>query len=296
LRESAACAAGTSCADSNACNGVELCDGTGTCAPGTPPTCNDNNSCTDDSCSPATGCVHTNNTNPCDDGNLCTTGETCQSGTCTPAFSGLNAPNPRSNGYYMRLCLGPHSGDQLTDADAVCVRQVATIFAGIATFADLCAVLRPQHPNDDPCDRTSADLMVLALNICRARVCTAQSIDSQCGDNGNVYQSLSESDAILLSPLRNAETCAHAKCLDEEINTGRALELNSLGLRREGSAIRLDWRPPYLDGGTGHPSKYHVWRRVQGSLAPFAKIGTTTNPTYLDSLSGAARSNTKSPR
>jgi hypothetical protein len=128
--------------------------------------------------------------------------------------------------------------------------------------------------------------MVLALNICRARVCTAQSIDSQCGDNGNVGQSLSESDAILLSSSRNADTCAHAKCLDEEINTGRALELNSLGLRREGSAIRLDWRPPYLDDGTGHPSKYHVWRRVQGSLAPFAKIGTTTNPTYLDTLSG----------
>jgi hypothetical protein len=26
---------------------------------------------------------------------------------------------------------------------------------------------------------------------------------------------------------------------------------------------------------------------VQGSLAPFAKIGTTTNPTYLDTLSGS---------
>jgi hypothetical protein len=118
-------------------------------------------------------------------------------------------------------------------------------------------------------------------------VCTAQSIDSQCGDNGNVGQSLAESDAILLGPSRNADTCAHAKCLDEEINTGRALELNSLGLRREGSAIRLDWRPPYLDDGTGHPSKYHVWRRVQGSLAPFAKIGTTTSLTYLDTLTGS---------
>jgi N-acetylneuraminic acid mutarotase len=279
--------AGTSCSDDNPCNGVELCDGAGGCGPGTPPTCNDNNPCTDDSCSPGVGCVHTNNTNPCDDGSVCTTGETCQSGTCTPAFSGLNEPNPRSNGYYMRLCVGPHSGDLLTDADAVCVGQVATAFAGIATVTDLCAVLRPQHPNDDPCDRTSADLMVLALNICRARVCTAQSIDSQCGGNDRVGQSLAESDAILLSSSGDDDTCAHAKCLDEEINTGRALELNSLGLRREASGIRLNWRPPYLDDGAGHPSQYHVWRRAQGSLAPFAKIGTTTDPTYLDVSSGS---------
>jgi hypothetical protein len=95
--------------------------------------------------------------------------------------------------------------------------------------------------------------MVLALNICRARVCAAQSIDSQCGGNASVGQSLTESDAILQSPSRNEDTCAHAKCLDEEINTGRALEMNSLGLRREGSGFRLDWRPPYLDDGTGHP-------------------------------------------
>ena len=170
----------------------------------------------------------------------------------------------------------------MTNADAACVGQVATTFAGIATVADLCGVLRPAHPNNDACHRTSADLMVLALNICRARVCTAQSIDSQCGNNGNVGQSLAESDAILLSPSRDDSTCAHAKCLDEEINTGRALELNTLGLRREGSGIRLNWSPPYLDDGTGHPSKYHVWRRTQGSLAPFVKIGITTDPTYLD--------------
>jgi hypothetical protein len=199
----------------------------------------------------------------------------------------LSEPNPRSNGYYKRLCHGPHSGDQLTDTDAVCIGQVAGIFAGVATVADICAELEPSHPNNDPCDKTEDDLMVLALNICRARVCTAQSINSQCGGNGNVGLSLAESNAILQSPSRNDDTCAHAKCLDEEINTGRALEMNSLGLRREGSGVRLDWRPPYLDDGTGQPSNYHVWRRTRGSLAPFAKIGTTTNPTYLDTLSGS---------
>jgi N-acetylneuraminic acid mutarotase len=283
--------AGTSCSDGNACNGMEACNGAGACAGSSAVACTALDQChAAGVCDPATG-VCSNpiapNGTACSDGNLCTTGDTCQSGACTPIFSGLNEPNPRSNGYYMRLCLGPHSGDQLTDADAACVGQVATTFAGMTTVADLCAVLRPQHPNNDPCDRTSADLMVLALNICRARVCMAQSIDSQCGGNDNVGQSLAESDGILLSPSRNADTCAHAKCLDEEINTGRALEMNTLGLRREASGIRLNWNPPYLDDGTGHPRSYHVWRRLRGSLAPFAKIGTTTNPTYLDTSSGS---------
>jgi hypothetical protein len=278
------------CNDGNACTRTDACVN-GACTGSNPVVCGALDQCHSIGvCDPASGAcsnpIQPNGT-VCNDASLCTTGETCQSGTCTPAFSGLNEPNPRSNGYYMRLCLGPHSGDQLTNSDAACVGQVAGTFAGVATVADLCAVLRPQHPSNDACHRTSADLMVLALNICRARVCTAQSIDSQCGSNDNVGQSLSESDAILLSSSSDEDTCAHAKCLDEEINTGRALELNTLGLRREGSGIRLDWRPPYLDDGTGHPSKYHVWRRVQGSLAPFGKIGTTTNPTYLDTISGS---------
>jgi N-acetylneuraminic acid mutarotase len=282
---------GTSCSDGDACNGVETCDGVGACVGSSPVVCGALDQChTPGICNPATGSCSNPiapNGTACNDSSLCTSGETCQSGTCTAAFSALSEPNPRSNGYYMRLCLGPHSGDLFTDADAACVGQVATTFAGMTTVADLCAVLRPQDPNNDPCDRTSADLMVLALNICRARVCSAQSIDSQCGGNDNVGQSLAESDGILLSPSRNADTCAHAKCLDEEINTGRALELNSLELRREASDIRLNWNPPYLDDGTGHPRSYHVWRRLRGSLAPFAKIGTTTNPTYLDAASGS---------
>jgi hypothetical protein len=173
----------------------------------------------------------------------------------------------------------------LTDADATCVGLIAPTFAGISTVADLCAMLEPSHPNYDPCDRSEDDLIVLALNICRARVCSAQSIDSQCGGNGTVGQSLAESDAILNDASRSAATCAHAKCLDEEINTGRALELDSLTLRREGSGVRLSWNPPYLDDGSAHPSKYNVWRRQQGSLAAFTKIATTTEATFVDALS-----------
>jgi hypothetical protein len=194
----------------------------------------------------------------------------------------LSEPNPRTNGYYKSLCQGPHSGDALTDADAACVASVASTFGGISTVADLCAELTPSQPNNDPCDRSDDDLLVLALNICRARMCTAQSIDSQCGDNADVGASLSESNAIQADPSRNAAACDHAKCLDEEINTGRALEMNSLLLRRESGGIRLDWSPPYLDDGTGPPSQYHVWRRSQGSLAPFVQIGATVEANFLD--------------
>jgi hypothetical protein len=275
------------CNDGNACTRTDSCS-SGSCVGSNPVVCGASDQCHDAGvCNPATG-VCSNPVKPngtsCNDASLCTTGETCQSGTCTPAFSGLSEPNPRSNGYYKRLCHGPHSGDQLIDADATCVGSVAAKFAGISTVSELCAMLEPSHPNNDPCDRTEDDLIVLALNVCRARVCTGQSIDSQCGGNATVGASLAESDAILNDASRSAATCAYAKCLDEEINTGRALELDSLTLRREGSGVRLSWNPPYLDDGSSHPSKYNVWRRTQGSLTAFTKIATTTDATFVDSL------------
>jgi Regulator of Chromosome Condensation (RCC1) repeat protein/slime mold repeat-containing protein len=281
------------------------------------PDCNDGNACTDDSCNPATGCVHMvpawtacddgnactlDSCDPatgaclhaiqpdgtiCTDSNLCTTGDACQAGICTPTFNGLDEANPRTNGYYKRLCHGPHSGDQFTDADAACVAQITATFAGISTVAQICEVIEPSRPNNDNCDQTEDDLMVLVLNICRARVCTAQSIDSQCGANANVGQSLAASDAILDSPSRNADTCGQAKCLDEEINTGRALDMNSLTLNLEDGNVRLNWNPPYLNDGTGLPDRYKVWRRVQGSLSPFTRIGESTVPTFLDTTSGS---------
>jgi hypothetical protein len=119
-------------------------------------------------------------------------------------------------------------------------------------------------------------------------VCTQQGIDSQCGSNGNVGQSLAQSNAILSSPSRTAATCAQAKCLDEEINTGRALEMNTLTVAREGTGLRLRWAAPLLEDGSAHPSKYNVWRRQAGSLAPFTKIGTTTSPGFLDGSVGTA--------
>jgi hypothetical protein len=277
------------CNDGNGCTQIDLCVN-GNCVGSNPVVCPAADQChTGGSCDPATGaCSNTPapDGTACNDNSVCTTGETCRAGTCAAATSGLNEPNPRTNGYYKSLCHGPHSGDALTDADAVCVSTVAHSFAGISTVADLCAELQPSQPNSDACDRTDDDLMVLALNICRARVCTAQSIDSECGGSANVGQSLAESDAILGSSSRTAATCARAKCLLEEINTGTALELNSLTLTREKSGIRLRWNPPYLNDGTGHPSKYHVWRRPLGSILPFRNIAETTETTFIDETTG----------
>jgi hypothetical protein len=130
--------------------------------------------------------------------------------------------------------------------------------------------------------------MVLALNICRARVCTARSIDSQCGNNGKVGESLAESDAILSSPSRNFDTCSQAKCLAEEINTARALGLNSLRPGLEVGGVRLVWQVPHVSDGSTIPRVYHVWRRPQGSLAAFTRIGETTDPSFLDAASGGS--------
>ena len=51
--------------------------------------------------------------------------------------------------------------------------------------------------------------------------------------------------------------------------------------------MRLSWRILYLEDGTGTPSKYHVWRRVRGSMAAFTRIATTVDTTYLDGAAGA---------
>jgi len=272
------------CDDGNACTRTDACVD-GACVGSNPVVCAPSDAChAAGSCDSATGgcsSVPRPDGAGCDDGDPCTIGETCRSGACTPGASGSSEANPRTNGYYKRLCHGPHSGDHLEDADALCVAALTHTFAGLSTVADLCAELEPAQPNGDSCDRTDDDLMVLALNICRARVCAAQRIDSQCGGGSTVGQSLAASDAIL-SGSRNDAACAQAKCLDEEVNTGRALDLNTLTLRREVGGLRLDWRPPYLQDGTSRPRQYNVWRRPQGSMTPFEKLGSPVDPTFLD--------------
>jgi hypothetical protein len=73
---------------------------------------------------------------------------------------------------------------------------------------------------------------------------------------------------------------------DGEINTGGALELNSLSLVRAGSDVRLNWNAPYLDDGTGEPRAATTLAPRTGIAVAFIRIGETTAPTFLDTTSG----------
>ncbi len=281
---------GASCSDGNACTVGDSCNAAGQCVSGAPVVCVALDQCHDAGvCDPFSGAC-SNPAKPdgtvCNDNNLCTTGDHCEAGSCTYTFNGLNEPNPRTKGWYKGLCQNPHSGDMLTDADAVCVGQITSTFAGISTVAQICDVLMPSHPNNDACGKDEDELMTLALNICRARVCTAQDIDSKCTDNTSVGQSFSQSDVIFSDPSRGDPTCDSGACMDREVNNGSAIEMNSLTLALENGSVRLTWEPPYLNDGGGHPKSYNVYRRVAGSLAPFTLIGNTAQTTYLDTTGG----------
>jgi hypothetical protein len=183
-----------------------------------PISCGDGDACTQDRCDPAAGCLFDPIT--CDDGNACTADSCDHSTGCVFDEVGAPEPNPRTTGYWKRLCQGPHSGDELTDADAACVASQGTTFAGAATVADLCAVLL-QGGQGGTCEHTEIDLLSLALNACHLRVCGANPIRSQYGSNATVGESYQEADTILSDPDRNPQSCLDAKGLLEEINTGR---------------------------------------------------------------------------
>jgi len=218
--------------------------------------CDDGDPCTADSCHPATGCV----------------------------FDEIGAPepNPRTTGYWKRLCQGPHSGDELADVDAACVAAQGATFAGAATVADLCAVLL-QGGQGGTCEHTEIDLLSLALNTCHVRVCGANAIQSQYGSNATVGESYEEADGILSDPDRNPQSCLGAKGLLEEINTGRALHLDTTAFAKVTGGVRVTWEVPY----SMTPQKYNVWRRQARSLDPFLKIGETTTPVFDDATPGS---------
>jgi hypothetical protein len=278
------------CDDHNACNGVETFDPTSGCVAGTPVVCTASDQCHDaGTCDPATGTCSTPNKPDgatCNDGNSSTSADTCQGGVCIGGSNCTSTNDPKTHGWYRSLCHNAHPDDRLTDGDAICVGALVTTFAGISHVSDICAVLEPSHPNSDACGKDEDQLMTLALNICRHRVCPSQGLDSQCGSNVSVAQSLAESDELFDDPSRSESQCDHAACLAREINNGHALEFDTLSLSREGGNERLTWLAPTLDDGTSTPERYKVWRRPMGSALPFVQIGTTAVPTFLDASVG----------
>ena len=262
------------CSDGDACTTGDTCGG-GTCNPGGPTNCDDGNLCTTDSCNSATGCFSVDNTLPCDDGDPTTSDDTCGggvcAGTCTPSA------RPRTKGYYHSLCNQPHSGDSLTAADAACVAAISDTFADVTSVADICAVLHTT--GSDKCLKAEEDLMATALNLCKQKVCRYQGIESACGSASTVDESFLAADALLSSPSRNTATCNQADCQAKEINNGEALSLNTLQLSMVAGELRLDWEPPLTETPV---RRYKVWRREQGSLAPYTQIGVTSTPHFID--------------
>jgi len=307
-----------SCDDGNACNGAETCNPASGCVAGTPLVCNDGNACNGvETCNPATGCVggtpvvcaapgqcqtagvcdpgtglcsygNQPDGTTCNDGNASNNPDVCQGGVCTGTGGCTSSNDPKSKGWYRSLCTsGGHSGDSITDADAACVASKSATFAGITTAAQVCDVLDPSHGDNGTCSKAEDWFISLLLNLCKQRVCESNSIDSNCGSNSTVGQSEAQADALLSNPSRTNAQCSQAECLSQEIDTGHALEFDTLTSVREGGNIRLNWQIPYTDDGLTHPKSYKIYRRAIGSLAPFVQIGSTTGTTYLDLTAGS---------
>jgi cysteine-rich repeat protein len=292
------------CEDGSACTVGDACGG-GTCQGGAPADCNDGNPCTDDGCDPGSGCFGTPNAAPCDDADACTTGDACGGGTCqggapldcddgdactadscAPA-SGCEhdticceEPAPRSKGYYERMCdpASPAQPNMLSEADVECVNDTCD-FAGVAAVADLCAVLTSRV---DPCARAEAQFMALVLNVCRGQVCVGDPIDAHCTAQGTVGGVLAEADGLLCAASPSAADCAKAACESYEINTGIAINVDTLRVEKTGAGIRLSWEEPLHDPGKS-VAAYHVWRRAAGgSWEVAAEVEAGPSPGWID--------------
>ena len=291
------------CDDANACTAGDTC-GAGTCQ-GTTINCSDGNPCTDESCNPTTGCVHTDNTHPCEDGNACTTDDVCGGGecqagaspncndgnpctddSCDPILGCGNVPNsacevsPKTQGFWRRLCTGPHPEGSIAQADVECVNDSCT-FAAVHTIADLCDRLNP-YPSSDKCEQAESQFMALMLNHCQSRLTDSAPIDSQCTTHTTAGPSRAEADGLLCSGTRNESTCTLAQCESEELNSGSALLANSLRveLLPDGS-VRLTWEPPYGISDLGPPHAYVVRRRTGGDSV-YQELASTQDLFFVD--------------
>ena len=73
---------------------------------------------------------------------------------------------------------------------------------------------------------------------------------------------------------RDRDSCARAKCLSEEINSGVALRMHTLKATWMGDRLPLSWAPPFTPE-VGPPRRYEVWRRFADHNT-FELVGETT--------------------
>ncbi len=243
--------------------------------------CGDGTLCTGDRCE-AGACVHEPVT--CEDGNACTNDSCDATAGCSFDASGTCDHAPKGQGYWKRICDKPHtSGEFLTPMDVVCVGQSLT-FSDLRNAEEICGGLEADPPSDK-CLQAEAQFLALQLNVCRQRVTAADPIRSACSASGTVGESVEEIDAILSSSSRDRDSCVRAQCLADEINSGTAIETDSLRLSKLGSGIRLSWDAPYTPD-RGEPRLYRVARRRPGEVV-FVPLAETAER-FLDLVEDGA--------
>ncbi len=191
---------------------------------------------------------------------------------------------PASQGFYRRLCGGPHPEGALTPSDADCVNNSAT-FSWVSTVADLCAVLTPD-PASDKCEQAESQFMALLLNRCQGRVFDAQAIASTCSEHSSVGESIAHTDALLANAARTREDCLHAQCESDEINSGEAAGSNTLRIDVLPSGnVFLTWAQPPVSAAWPAPVAYRVWRRSLGAGA-FELLAEVPGFSHEDTTAG----------
>ena len=234
-------------------------------------------------------------------------------------------------GFWRKVCRrGTFRGETIDDADAACVGALSDTFGGITTRSQVCNVLDGDHDHHDDyrrhqCSKAEDQLMALALNLCKERVCCDDGIDSKCdndghsddltfnhnhhgddddddghhdgdddddddpddGDTSTVCDSFNTADALLDDPSRTNSECKQAECLSKESQQRSRPRVRD-ARRPEGGQpnSRLAWLAPILNDGTARPDSYKVWRRDARSEAPFVQIGSTLGTAYVDVTGG----------
>ncbi len=259
------------CSNGLFCDGDEVCNPVSGCEPGTPPDCDDGIGCTIDSCDTGSdSCENAPDDGACDDGDPCTV-DTCTAGGCDYEFICCDEPQPRSSGFYKRMCnpANPPQANPLSQADADCVNDTCT-FADVESVEDMCEILTSVA---GPCARAEREFMALAINICRGQICEGDPISSDCAGNNSTTagEALAQGDALLCNASPSVSDCFTAACVSYDINSGRAINVDAMTADKIiGNHVRLTWQLPLHD-----PAKsivlYRVWRSVDGG--PWALVG-----------------------
>lgn len=230
----------------------------------------------------------------CNDGNSCTD-DACNSGTCAHTGNGSCTANPKTLGYWRKLCHGEaNTGEFITDADVTCLygywSDCPYYIDGMNSVADVCQALSltPSNGQDQDCNNGYEQVIALGLNICRGRLTRTQGVDVHyCGFGGSesttVQDALAGAGATICAdafPTR----CGPEVCGLRGINQGHALQVDGLVVSKLSSGgLHLVWTPPLADTETltATPRSYRVWR-ASGAEATLVQIAEVAGPSFDD--------------